>query len=94
MMPRGLFAGGLGGQAAPAEFGQPGVRFAFHSIGNQVAQNGGEFEAMPAAPGGDRQPGRFRVAVNPEMFVQRVAVEAAAGVDDGGVGQSSGGAGR
>ena len=67
----------------PPEFGQPLICFLRDGIGDKWPQHRSKFEAVAAATSRDAQPGDFGVLVNPEMFIQRVAVKAATSVNNG-----------
>ena len=58
-----------------------------HRVGDPATEQGGEFEGVSAASGGDRQARQIRIARDPEVLVGCVAVGAECRVDDLGVDQ-------
>src|SRR6187401_3196316 len=82
MIAGGFLAGGIGSEGAPAEFVKMRIRFTLDGIRNPAAPQRRELEAMSTVPGGDGQPAARGIVIDPKMLVQRVAVQAAAGVDN------------
>ena len=77
----------IGARRAPGEAPRIGVRDALDHVGHDRAEDRGELERVAAPARGDDEPRTLGVAIDPEVPVGRVAVEARAARHDRRVGQ-------
>ena len=74
-MPRSL-----GGEDPPPERLGPVIGLVFHYVGDQITEYRPEFKSVPTPARSYAQTFLLRVVVDPEVFIQRVIVQAASSI--------------
>ena len=69
----------------PSESRRPSIRPPFDDVRNQRPENRRELEAVPAIARRHDEPGASRVVIDPEVAVERVAIQAESAATDGGL---------